>query len=220
MVSYCLESKSQEMSLPPAKKTKLSAAERRLQLIAVGRAVFAKNGYDATSMDEIAQDAGVSKPLIYEHFGGKEGLYAVIVDRETEALITHVVSSVSKGSPRARWEAAVMSLLSYAKDNPDGFAVLTRDQPNGRRGRGITTVIGETGDHLRVIFDEALERAGFNPQFSLLYAHALIGMVVQATHWWVDNPEISIEEVGRHVAAISWMGLRHLPKNPRLLTHP
>ncbi len=206
------------MTSPQAKKTKLSAAERRAQLLLVGRAVFAKYGYEATSMDEIAQDAGVSKPLIYEHFGGKEGLYAVIVDRETEALIARIFGSISKGSPRARWEGAVLAMMHYAAEQPDGFAVLTRDPPNGRPGRGITTVIGETGDHLRSIFEQAFEHAGFEPTFSLLYAHALIGMVVQATQWWVENQDMPMEEAARHVAAISWMGLRHLPKKPVLLS--
>jgi AcrR family transcriptional regulator len=65
-----------------ASRKKLTAAARRAQLIQVGREVFAENGYEATSVEEIASRAKVSKPIVYEHFGGKEGLYAVVVDRE------------------------------------------------------------------------------------------------------------------------------------------
>jgi len=68
-----------------AKKQRLSGAERRVQLMEVGRSVFASHGYEATSIKEIAQKAGVSKPIVYEHFGAKEGLYAAIVDREMDA---------------------------------------------------------------------------------------------------------------------------------------
>ena len=65
----------------------MSSAQRREQLIAVGRHIFAVKGLDATSVEEIAARAKVSKPVVYEHFGGKEGLYAVVVDREVRSLL-------------------------------------------------------------------------------------------------------------------------------------
>ncbi|MBF1735251.1 MAG: helix-turn-helix transcriptional regulator, partial [Trueperella pyogenes] len=68
------------------KRMRMSAFARREQLVAVGRATFAAKGFDGTSVEEIATHAKISKPVIYEHFGGKEGLYAVIVDREVQAL--------------------------------------------------------------------------------------------------------------------------------------
>ncbi len=70
------------MSRMASKRTRMSAGERREQLIAVARSLFAEKGFDATSIEEVAARAKVSKPVVYEHFGGKEGLYAVIVDRE------------------------------------------------------------------------------------------------------------------------------------------
>ena len=66
---------------------RLSAAARRAQLLEVGRSVFAKRGYEAASVEEIADRAKVSKPIVYEHFGGKEGLYAVVVDREMDFVV-------------------------------------------------------------------------------------------------------------------------------------
>ncbi|CAB0641083.1 hypothetical protein CIPA99_00821 [Corynebacterium diphtheriae] len=67
-------------------RQRMSGIQRREQLIAIGREVFAERGFDGASMEEIAARAGVSKPVVYEHFGGKEGLYAVIVDREMVKL--------------------------------------------------------------------------------------------------------------------------------------
>ena len=64
------------------KKKRLSAVELRVQLLDVGRGVFASRGYEATSLDDVAHKAGITKPIIYEHFGAKEGLYAAIVERE------------------------------------------------------------------------------------------------------------------------------------------
>jgi len=65
-----------------APRVRMSAAQRREQLIAIGRQLFAERGFDATSVEEVAARAKVSKPVVYEHFGGKEGMYAVVVDRE------------------------------------------------------------------------------------------------------------------------------------------
>ena len=65
----------------------MTGRERREQLVGIGRSLFATKGFEATTVEEIAARAGVSKPVVYEHFGGKEGLYAVVVDREIERLL-------------------------------------------------------------------------------------------------------------------------------------
>ena len=85
-----------------SRSRRLTASERRAQLIEVGGSVFAKHGYEGTSVEEIAKRAKVSKPIIYEHFGGKEGLYAVVVDREMEYVIRVISEALSAGSPRER----------------------------------------------------------------------------------------------------------------------
>src|SRR5688572_33365070 len=101
---------------------RLPASERRAQLIEVGRAVFAKRGFEAAAMEEIADRAKVSKPVVYEHFGGKEGLYAVIVDREMDYVVRRIVEAISVGSPRERSEAASLAFLTYVKDQQIGRA--------------------------------------------------------------------------------------------------
>ena len=70
-----------------APRTRMTGSERRHQLIDIARSLFAERGYEGTSIEEIALRANVSKPVVYEHFGGKEGLYAVVVDREMSALL-------------------------------------------------------------------------------------------------------------------------------------
>ena len=203
-----------------ARTKRLTAAQRRAQLIEVGRQVFAKAGYDATSVEEIARTAGVSKPIIYEHFGGKEGLFAVIVDREMEALVQRVAHSIARGGPRVRFEAAAIAFLTYVEERPDGFAVLTRDAPPATASYGMHSVISDLADRIRDIFDKEFEPAEIPPRVSPIYAHALIGMVTAAGQYWLENPDLPKEEVARHVASLGWMGLRHLPDEPRLATDP
>ena len=84
----------------------MSASERREQLIDVARGLFAEKGFDGTSIEEVASRAKVSKPVVYEHFGGKEGLYAVIVDRELSTISSTITAALSS-RPRPRpWSSA------------------------------------------------------------------------------------------------------------------
>jgi len=199
--------------IPMANK-RLTASQRRAQLIEVGRHVLAEHGYEGTSVEEIARAAGVSKPIVYEHFGGKEGLFAVIVDREMDILVQRVAASISSGTGRKRFESAVLAFLAYIAERPDGFAVLTRDAPPSVRGSGMHSVITDLADRIRDIFEGEFGRLGWDQSVSPIYAHALIGMVTLTGQWWMENPEHPIDEVARHLAALGWMGLRHLPDDP------
>jgi AcrR family transcriptional regulator len=197
-----------------SKKKRLTAAQRRAQLLGVGRKVFAKHGFTAGSVEEIARVAKVSKPIIYEHFGGKEGLYAVIVDREMDALVQRIAVNIAEGSARRRFERAVLAFLTYVKDEPDGFAVLTRDAPMTIAGKGMPSVISDLAERVGDIFNQQLKTAGLNTKVAPIYAHALIGMVTLVGQWWIENQKLDVHTVAKHVAAIGWMGLRHMPNEP------
>ncbi|MGQ0505851.1 MAG: TetR/AcrR family transcriptional regulator [Myxococcaceae bacterium] len=196
-------------------KKRLSAADRRSQLLQVGRIAFAAHGYETTSLDDIAQRAGVSKPILYEHFGSKEGVYAAIVDREMDGLVQRIAGSIAQGSPRKRFESAVLAFLLYVKEEPAGFAVLTRDSPTSVARRGLTRVIDDMAERVGDVFKSEFERAGYPSRLAPIYANALVGMVTQVGQWWASaGKSFSPEYVAKHVAALGWMGLRHLPKNP------
>ncbi len=196
------------------KKQRLSAAERRSQLLEVARKVFAARGYEATSLDDVAKKAGVSKPILYEHFGAKEGLYAAIVAKEMDQLVATVSAAIAQGSARERFEGAVVAFLSYAREEPAGFAVLTRDSPTSAR-RGLTRVIDDLAQRVGDIFSDEFEAAGFNAKVAPIYANAIVGMVTQVGQWWAaEGSSFSLEQVVKHVTAFGWMGLRHLPLDP------
>jgi AcrR family transcriptional regulator len=192
-------------------RKRLSATERRTQLIEIGRKVFAERGYEATSVEEIAERAGISKPIVYEHFGGKEGLYAVIVDREMELVIERISTAIGSGTPRERVEAASLAFLTYVKERPDGFAVLSRDSPNNV---GLASLLADVGEKVGKIFAAEFKRAGYDPKAAPIYAQALIGMVSFVGQWWTEDRTTPVDEVASHIAALCWMGLRHLPRKP------
>jgi AcrR family transcriptional regulator len=194
--------------------SRLSASARRAQLIDVGRIVFAKRGFEAASIEEIADRAKVSRPIIYEHFGGKEGLYAVVVDREMEYVVRRITDAISSGTPRQRLENAVLAFLTYVKDHPDGFAILTQDRPVASAGTGMSSLLNDLAERVGGVFSEAFKAAGYDPRAAPIYAHALVGMVTFVGQWWRDTRKPNIEEVASHIGALAWMGLRRLPKRP------
>ena len=212
------------MSTMARRKTtavRLTASARRTQLVEIARAVFARRGYEATSVEEIAARAKVSKPIVYEHFGGKEGLYAVLVDREMDYVVTRITEAISAGTPRERVERAALAFLSYVRDQPDGFIVLSRDAPVSlARGGGMSSLLNDVAERVANVFNQTFKKAGYDPKTAPIYAHALVGMVTFVGQWWVEVRKPPIEEVASHIAALAWMGLRHLPKRPKLGVAP
>src|ERR1700681_113961 len=106
---------------PGRPRVRMTGRERREQLLDVGRSLFAEKGFEATSIEEIAARAGVSKPVVYEHFGGKEGLYAVVVDREMGELLDRLTAALSAQHPRKLVEQSALALLTYIEEQTDGF---------------------------------------------------------------------------------------------------
>jgi len=195
---------------------RLTAAARRAQLIEVGRGVFAERGYEATSVEEIAARAKVSKPILYDHFGGKEGLYAVVVDREVEYILSCVANAVDSGSPRARVEQAALAYLTYVQDRPEGFAILLRDAP--KRSGQMPALMYDLADRVSDVFEYEFKKAGYDSKSAPIYAHALVGMVAFVGQWWTDSHKPPpVETIASHIAALAWAGLRHLPKRPDLI---
>src|SRR5918992_5071277 len=98
---------------PAERAVRMTGQQRRAQLIEVGRSVFAEKGFEAASIEEIASRAKVSKPIVYEHFNSKEGLYAVVVDREVGELVGRITASLEAGHPRERVLQAALAFLTY-----------------------------------------------------------------------------------------------------------
>ena len=114
-------------------RVRMRGAERREQLIEVARRLFAEKGFEGTSVEEIAATAEVSKPVVYEHFGGKEGLYAVVVDREVGYLLAEMETALTDGErSRELIEQAALALLDYVETHTDGFRILVRDSSVGQ----------------------------------------------------------------------------------------
>lgn len=200
-------------------RQRMTGKERRQQLIAIGRAVFAERGYEGASVEEIAARASVSKPVVYEHFGGKEGLYAVVVDREMLRLDQVIKDSLATGRSKQRVENAVLALLTYVEEETDGFQILVRDmQPS--QEQSYSTLLNDAVAQVSYILGRSFERNNLNPDTAVLYGQALVGMVSMTAQWWLDQRDQedapTKEEVAAHIVNLCWNGLAGMQADPAL----
>jgi AcrR family transcriptional regulator len=196
----------------------MSAAQRHEQLIVIGRQLFAERGYDATSVEEVAARAKVSKPAVYEHFGGKEGLYAVVVDREVRGLLDRIAAALTAGHPRELLEQAALALLDYIEEEPHGFRVLVRESPVSQSAGNFSSVMNEVAHQVEHLMAGELRGRGLDPKFAELYSQALVGMVALSGQWWREARKPKKEMVAAHLVNLAWNGLSHLEAKPTLTT--
>lgn len=198
------------------RRSRMSSAARREQLLQVGRSLFAERGFEATSVEEIASKAGVSKPVVYEHFGGKEGLYAVIVDREMQKLLGLIDDALTGDHPRRLLEQAALTLLTYIEDETDGFRILVRDSPVATSTGTFASLIVDIAGQVEHLLAREFKARGFDAKFAPMYSQMLVGMVALTGQWWVDVRKPKKSEVAAHLVNLSWNGLKGLEAKPRL----
>lgn len=195
----------------------MTGAQRREQLLDVGRGLFADKGYEGTTVEEIATRAEVSKPVVYEHFGGKEGLYAVVVDREIRHLLEAITSALtSVGDPRVLLERAALGLLDYIESSTDGFRILVRDSPVAQSTGTFASLISDVASQVEHLLADEFTRRRLDPQAAPMYAQALVGMVALTGQWWLDTRTPAKAEVAAHLVNLAWNGLSGLEQTPTL----
>jgi AcrR family transcriptional regulator len=196
------------------KRVRMTGQERREQLVGVARSVFAERGFDATTVEEIAERAGVSKPVVYQHFGGKEGIHAVIVDREVSSLTGRISDALDADDPRRAAQRAADAFLGYIEECEEGFRVLVRDAPVGA-GRGMyATVLSDVATRAEALLVSEFNDRGFDRTAAPMYARMLVGAVALVGEWWLEarNPERDV--VAAHIVNLLWNGLRGLDPDP------
>lgn len=199
-------------------RSRMTAAERREQLIDIARTVFAERGFDGASVEEIAARAEVSKPVVYEHFGGKEGLYAVVVDREVRQLLDMMRAALSEGSARMLLEQAAVALLDYIEQSSDGFRILVRDSPLGSATGSYVSIMSDIASRVEGIMVAEFKSHGFDAKAAPMYAQMLVGMVGMTGQWWLDTRKPAKEVVAAHLVNLAWNGLAGIEAKPTLRT--
>ncbi|MGN6681436.1 MAG: TetR/AcrR family transcriptional regulator [Streptosporangiaceae bacterium] len=194
----------------------MTGKQRREQLLDIGRRLFAERGLDGTSIEEIAARAGVSKPVVYEHFGGKEGLYAVVVDREFDRFLAMATEVLQGEDTMEKFEAAAVALLRYIEDNSDGFRILVRDSHPASGSGTFASLISDIASQVEYILADVLKVRGYDPKLAPTYSQMLVGMVAFAGQWWLDVRKPKLEEMAAHLVNLAWNGLSQLDPKPKI----
>ncbi len=199
-------------------RVRMSGRERREQLVDVARKLFAEKGFEAVTIEEIASKAGVSKPVVYEHFGSKDGLYAVIVDREMNILLGSISDSLTARAPRALLEQATRALFDYIESREDGFRVLVRDSPVAQNTGNFASLLRDVASQVDERLAKEFDRNSFPAKFAPMYSNMFVGMVALTGQWWLDVRKPKKDEVIAHVVNLAWNGIVGLEKKPQLVT--
>lgn len=202
------------MTLVPAPRgLRLPRSERRGQLLLAAQAVFVTAGYHSAAMDDIAHRAGVSKPVLYQHFPSKLDLYLALLDASSDALISAVRSALASTSDsRQRLAATVQTYFDCASDQLGTFRLVFESDLNAepavrerldRVNNQCATIVGE------VIADDT----GLDNDAARLLAACLTGASLMAARWWsAQTGELTRATAEELISTLSWRGIGGFPR--------
>lgn len=196
-----------------AKGVRLPRSARRAQLLAAAQAVFVESGYHAAGMDEIAERAGVSKPVLYQHFPGKRELYLALLDKADEEILSEVLGGMrSPGSNKERVTATISAYFAFvAREGAAYRLVFESDLVNDPQVRGRIDAVQKHCAH--AVAAVIRNDTDCTEAQALLLATGVVGMAQIAAREWLTDPEqMPQEEAVQLVAQLAWRGMRGLPR--------
>jgi AcrR family transcriptional regulator len=186
---------------------RLPAAERRQQLVETALGLFSARGLHGTSMDDIAEAAGVTKPVLYQHFRSKRALFTELLDQVGQQLLTAITNATAQaGTPREQVELGLTAYFQFVADHHASFVLLFGD--GTRRDAEFASAVNDVENTIAE-FVAALIDAGLDDDHRQLLAHSIVGMAESASRRWVAAGAAEPAPVAAsRVAALAWAGLR------------
>jgi len=192
----------------PPSTPRLPAARRRKQLLDVALRVFADRGFHPTSMNDLAEAAGVTKPVLYQHFGSKRELYVELLEEVGERLRAAIGKATSEAdSPRAQVERGFAAYFRFVAEHQAAFMVLfgggtRRDEEFAAFGLRVEEAIADTVAGL-------IDVPGLDADTRRLLAHGIVGLAeATSRHWLREGHAGDPDELASRVAELAWAGLR------------
>src|SRR3954447_9559515 len=201
------------MASPAPSRTRLPREDRMEQTLTVARGLFAESGYAAVTMDEVAAEVGVTKPLLYNYFGNKEGLYTACMERAGDALSATIAASVaSTSSPEEALRAGVQAFFAFLDAERAAWAVLF-DETLPRAGEIAERVTAYRGQILDLVTASIMGQvpAAMRPAAKVeveALSVALLGAAEALAHGWLRTEALSAEQAADLLIATIEPGLR------------
>ncbi len=192
--------------------TRLPRSARRKQLLAAAQQIFVAQGYHAAAMDDIAERAGVSKPVLYQHFPGKLELYLALLDTHCDAIIAKVRSAMlATPDNKERVKGAVQAYFDFVDHESEAFRlVFESDLRNDPQVRERVERV-EQGC-IEAVTDTIISDTGVSPDSAALLAAGLVGAAGQSAQYWLaTGRRIPKDEAESLAAALVWRGIASFP---------
>jgi AcrR family transcriptional regulator len=189
--------------------------ERERQMLDVAGRSFAAHGFHAVSMDEIAERAGISKPMLYHYFGSKEGLYVAYIRQQGSALMARMRDATGPdAAPLERLWAGTMAFLGYVDEHRPGWALLYREAGNqgGPLAEEIVELRARIAAIVRRLFITVAADDASGTGAAL--AHAFVGAGESVANWWLEHPEEPRENVAQLLVDLVRGALPELGNQP------
>ena len=185
--------------------------QRREELLDVADRVIQRRGTDV-SMDEIASEAGITKPVLYRHFGDKDGLWEALTHRYVDELTSVLRPAAETTEGRARLAATIDAYLSYVELEPERYRFMLTASGQSRTSPLVAEFRRrQVADCLFTAVD-SLRRAGLDPGFAEPWAHCVSGMIRSAGISWLETRALPREQLVEYLTTILWDGFSSLRK--------
>jgi AcrR family transcriptional regulator len=208
------------VNAPPRRR--LTAEERRTGILDSALAVFSESGYHASSIDDIAREAGVSKALIYEHFASKQELYADLIARNARELTQRIGAAlvgVELESGSSRLAIGLDAFFAFVEERRDAWRMLFRDATDPETAAVVDRMLEQVTAEVTMLISQdpgarALDSAEDRRALRLL-AEMLVGGTQSMANWWTSNPEAPREQMVAIAMDFAWLGLERLSRGER-----
>ena len=197
-----------------ASTPRMPAAERRLQLLAQAQRVFGDKGFHAASMNDLAKAAGVTKPVLYQHFDSKRELYRELLDHVGAQIEDAVAkANADAAGPHEQVQGGLGAYFRFVADHPDAFRVLfgggTRRDPDfSDQAAAIEARIARSIAPL-------IQIDGISTEHQTLLAYALVGLSEGASRYWLrELSDTGPDVIAEQLAQFAWAGLRGVGSTP------
>lgn len=189
-------------------QNRLPAARRKEQLLDVARHVFAERGFHLTSMNEVAEAAGVTKPVVYQHFRSKRALYLELL-RSVGRHLTRRIEAAAKtaNGPREQVEEGLRAYFGFVTDESDSYRLMFGG--GTRRDAEFADEVAKAERAIAEVIADLIRIDGLGERDRLLFAHGIIGLAEGTTRQWLSGAvDLTTDEITALVADLAWRGLR------------
>jgi AcrR family transcriptional regulator len=192
----------------PAPRRRMPAPLRREGILAAAEEVFARRGYHGAALDDIAQAAGISKALIYEHFASKRELHASLVNAHVEEIFQRLQASAAPDRPgEERLRDGIDAFLSFVEEHREAWRALFRDAADPEVGDVIERVQSQATAVIAALIAADPEAPRESEQAIEMHAALLSGAVQSLANWWHDHQDVPRATLVDRTMDFCWVGI-------------